>query len=110
MSNVTCNNCGWVHFAVTKHYAKKQIRDFADYWNSSPVETKLNFFKYGASPEELPSKYDEEEHYQKYTKCLLCGESYKNFRESKEEDCPIGCTIGPILDYKEYNDNEGLSL
>ena len=110
MNNVTCNNCGWVHFPVTRAYAKQQTREFADFWNNAPTETKLNYFRYGASPEELPEKYDEEKHFQGYEYCHRCGEHYKNFRESLPKDCPDWCTISPVLDYKEYNDNEGIGF
>ena len=72
MRNVTCNNCGWVHFPITKEYATTLYRD--------------------------------------YTRCFSCGESYKNFRESKPNDVPRGCTIQPILDYTEFDYQLGISL
>src|SRR3990167_6783757 len=108
MRDVTCNNCGWVHFAVTRAYAQKQTDEFADFWDSSSIETKTSYFRFGAKPEELPKKYNRITHFHGYEVCNCCGESYKNFRESKVGDVPDGCTIGAILDYREYNDNEGL--
>ena len=108
--NVTCNNCGWVHFAVTRAHAKTQSKEFADFWNAASIDTKLCYFKLGTTPAELPKTYDADKHFARYTSCFQCGESYKNFRESKEDDCPIGCTIQPILDYKEFDCQEGLSV
>ena len=100
VKNVTCTNCGWVHFGVSKKYMDQQAKEFAEYFNSSNLETKKLFWneKYRGP---IPDKYPIDQHIKSYFHCARCGESYKNFRESKENDCPDGCTIGPILDFRE---------
>lgn|SRR3990167_3069566 len=110
MNTVTCNNCGWVHFAVTRTHAKQQTKEFANFWNNAPLETKLQFSALNTKPEDLPTTYNEEIHFASYLQCFRCGESYKNFRESKPEDCPVGCTIQSILDYRDFDDQAGISL
>lgn len=99
---VTCNNCGWVHFPVSKDYVQKQTQEFGDFWDAASKETKANYWneKYRGP---MPDLYPRAEHAAGYKKCFKCGESYKNFRESKEGDCPDGCTIGPILDKFDIN-------
>ena len=72
MREVTCNNCGWVHIAVTSQEARMNRHN--------------------------PDK------------CFRCGENYKNFREAKVGDCPRGSTIQAILDYREFNYQEGISF
>ena len=99
-----------MHMAISREHAKKQTKDFADFWNNAPIPTKLCYFRYGAKASELPEKYDEVEHFGQYLNCFRCGESYKNFRESKSSDCPNGVTIQPILDYQDFNHQEGISL
>mgnify|MGYP001575307848 CR=1 FL=1 len=32
-----------------------------------------------------------------YMHCFRCGGSYSNFRPATERDCPVGCTLQPIL-------------
>ena len=107
--NVTCNNCGWVHFAVTKAYAKGQTKQFCDFWDTQEKHVREHYWNEQYQGP-MPAKYPREKHYAGYLTCNRCGESYKNFRESKLEDSPIGCTIGPILDFREFNANEGISL
>ncbi|RLF67115.1 MAG: hypothetical protein DRN30_00790 [Thermoplasmata archaeon] len=36
-----------------------------------------------------------------YMSCFGCGGSYLDFKNSKEGDCPEGCTINPILEFDE---------
>jgi len=36
-------------------------------------------------------------HTSTYLKCRGCGGSYKNFRDSRSSDSPLGCTLSPIL-------------
>ena len=97
----TCKNCGWVHFAVSRDYIKKQTKEFAAFWNNSSIKTKLLYMPLGTKESDLPERYNEQKHSERYLRCFKCGDSYKNFRKSKEKDSPVGCTIQPILDYKE---------
>jgi hypothetical protein len=93
--NVTCNSCGWVSFGVSAEYVKQQTKDFGDYWDAADKKTRSQFWSEKYSP--MPDKYPREQHAKGYEKCFRCGGPYTNFRESKEHDCPVGCTIGPIL-------------
>jgi hypothetical protein len=36
-----------------------------------------------------------------YTHCHSCGNDYKNFKDALPDDCPDGCTIGPIMNRNE---------
>lgn len=87
MREVTCNNCGWVHMAVTRSYAVNQVKEFNDFYETLSTEYKCNY----AGPASIGS----------YEKCFYCGGSYLNFREFKEGDCPDGVTIQPILHFTE---------
>jgi hypothetical protein len=93
---LTCNNCGWVHFGVSREYVEKQTQEFGDYWDAADKETKESFWS-RAVRGPMPDLFPRAEHALGYTKCQRCRGSYTNFRESKEGDCPNGCTIGPIL-------------
>ena len=82
IDNVTCVECGWVSFAVTRQYARDAIKKFNEWYEQQPPETKDS---YGGRPSST-----------KDYRCQRCGsEGY--FVPSKPEDCPIGCTIGPVI-------------
>jgi protein-arginine kinase activator protein McsA len=85
MAQVTCTNCGWVHFAVSREHAEGQVKSFNDYVKTIPVEKHKEFW--GGN---LAAIED-------YESCKLCGSSYKDMRAAKPGDCPDGCTIGPII-------------
>jgi hypothetical protein len=84
---VTCLNCGWVHFQVDTAYIDKWEADWKVFWAKSTEETRE---MYGCK--DAPPTREEE-----YLKCFNCNGSYKNFRDAREDDCPDGCTIQPIL-------------
>lgn len=92
MRNVTCNNCGWVHMGVTAEYALKQVREFNEYFDKLNKTQQEDF--YGGKGASLS----------RYLFCARCNGNYKDFRVSKPEDCPDGCTISPILDFEETLD------
>lgn len=82
----TCNKCGWVHFGISIESAEEEVRRFNKmYEELTPGEKERYYGSRGASMEA-------------YEKCCRCGNTYKDFHESEEGDCPRGCTIGPILE------------
>jgi len=83
MSHRTCNQCGWVAFGVTRAFAEAEVERFNQFYRSSPPETK-----------ELYNGPSSIAHYEC---CNRCGNEYTNFRDSIETDCPIGCTLSPII-------------
>jgi hypothetical protein len=89
MKFVTCNNCNWVHFEVPRMHAEQDVLRFNEYFMSLSDKERQDF--YGDKGADI-SLYDS---------CHRCNGSYKNFRDSVEGDCPIGCTIGPIIDRNE---------
>ena len=85
MKTVTCNKCGWVWFQVSREHAVKQVAEFNIYFESLSKQEQNDY--YGGRGAVL----------ERYESCW-CGNSYKNFRDSKPGDCPDGCTISPIID------------
>lgn len=81
----TCNQCGWVHFGVTRDDAESQVVLFNTYFNKLSAEQQNEM--YGGKPASIGL----------YESCQRCGNSCKEFRESKQGDCPDGSTIGPII-------------
>jgi protein-arginine kinase activator protein McsA len=90
MEFVTCNKCGWVHMGTSLEFAKKEIESFNKYYDTLTPEKQE--FNYGSKRASLEKSW---------LKCNTCGNTYKNFRVSKDNDCPIGCTISPILHFSE---------
>lgn len=85
MKERTCNNCGWVHFAVTRQHAEEEVKRFNEFFDTLTEEKQQQF--YGGKHSTIAQ----------YEHCFLCGNTYKDFRDAKEEDCPIGVTLGPII-------------
>lgn len=89
--DVTCLKCGWVHREVSREYAERQSHEFVDWYHKQNEEIKK---MYGSSPSYTSMMYN-------YEHCFRCGAMYKEFRDSKLEDCPDGCTLGPIIDRRQ---------
>lgn len=88
MRNLTCRQCGWVHFAVSRQHAINAIRQFNDYYDSlSPDEQQEC---YGGRKASLVRTYGT---------CNRCGAKNTRSRTStgKELDAIRGCTIGPLI-------------
>lgn len=85
---VTCGKCGWVHFSVTRKYAEEAVESFNRYFLNCTPEQKEHFGGKGAN-------------LAPYLSCMLCGSPHTEFRDSKDGDCPDGCTLNPILHYNE---------
>ena len=79
----TCLKCGWVHFGVTRAYAEEQVAKFGAYFDSQPPEVQAQFGRKSSMAD--------------YERCNFCGGPHTNFRSSEPNDCPDGCTIGPII-------------
>ena len=81
---VTCNNCGWVHFEVTRAFAEQQVAAFNAHYETLSDEAKSHYSTKQATIEP-------------YERCNSCRGSYKNFRPAVDGDCPKFCTINPII-------------
>jgi len=82
----TCNKCGWVHFVVTREHAENEVKTFNEFFDTLIEEEQQS--NYGGRRSTI----------KQYEHCSLCGNTYKDFRDSKEDDCPIGVTLGPIIE------------
>jgi hypothetical protein len=80
----TCNICGWVAFAVTRADAEASVASFNDYFGKADAYARSLFGNRRAS-------------ITGYEKCFGCAGPYTNFRDAVEGDCPIGCTLQPII-------------
>lgn len=82
---VTCLNCGRVHFEVSLEYAKKEVADFNTWRQTQTQEVRE---MYGDRDSVLES----------YLQCMQCGSAHTQFRDAVEGDCPPGCTLSPIVE------------
>jgi hypothetical protein len=90
MSNTrTCNQCGWVAFGVTREHAEAEVKKFNAYFDTLSKDQQEEF--YGGEGSSIQS----------YERCMLFNGPHTNFRESKPEDCPYGCTLNPIIVEKD---------
>lgn len=81
-----CNQCDWIHFAVTRAYAIKEVLDFNQFYDGLTKKEQKN---YGGRRSSIHT----------YERCFRCGNSYTNFRDGSEadEDRSFGHTIQPII-------------
>jgi len=85
MNERTCNKCGWVHFGVTYEFAQNEVDSFNAMYDELTESEKQRYYGgHGAS-------------IKNYENCLFCGNSWKDFRDAKDDDCPDGVTMGPII-------------
>jgi hypothetical protein len=87
---ITCLECGWVYFAVSREHAEAEVSKFNEYFDGLSKVTQEEF--YGGRKASI----------QQYEVCW-CGNPYTNFRESLPGDCPDGVTLNPII-YEETNE------
>jgi hypothetical protein len=87
-NQVTCNRCGRVHFVVTRAYAEEQVKQYNEFLRTLDDEERKHYPR----PPAFVSDYE---------RCDMCGASYLDFRPFREGDCPMGCTLGPIIDRTE---------
>jgi ribosomal protein L37E len=88
---VLCKACGWVHFNVSKQYVLDWENHWKVIWNGMSDSDKADF-----GCEKSPPKVKDV-----YINCSRCGGSYKNFRDAKKEELPLGSTIVGILNRQE---------
>lgn len=86
----TCLKCGRVAFGVSRQYAVGQARRFTRFIRSVYGQQVAD--QYGIKD---PSNYTQDWR-KEYGRCG-CGNSWENFRDAKEDDCPDGCTLSPII-------------
>lgn len=79
----TCNRCGWVHMAVTREHAEKEVKEFNAWYDTQPPEIQEHFGR----PASVERDYD---------RCFLCGPG-ATFRPFQDGDCPDGVTIQPAI-------------
>ena len=79
---MTCNQCGWVAFGVTREHAVEEVARFNAYFDGSPPEVQEMF----------GNRRSDVSH---YTFCHRCGG--EKFHDSEAGDCPAGCTLSPII-------------
>ncbi len=84
---VTCNACGWVHFSYTRKQAEQEVEDFNNYFDTLTSQQQQD--NYGGRRSSI----------NRYETCDRCGGSYTNFRPFRQNDCPDGCTITPIIHF-----------
>lgn len=81
----TCNKCGWVHFGVTYEFAQNEVNSFNAMYDELTVAEQQRY--YGGHGGSIKN----------YENCFFCGNSWKDFRDAVEGDCPYGVTMQPII-------------
>ena len=90
VTEITCLNCGWVHFALTEEQAQEQVDNFNKWYDAQDEATHALYKNEGAS-------------IGNYVGCRLCHTN--SFRLAEEGDCPIGCTLSPVIWEDKANDS-----
>jgi hypothetical protein len=85
----TCKKCGQVHFSVSLAYVQNNVNTFNEYFDTLSIEDQQTLYN-GQRSSITP-----------YTKCVVCGNPYTNFKLFENNDCPSGVTINPILERNE---------
>ena len=80
---VSCDNCYWVHFQVSREYAVNQVAEFNAHLSEQDRLTRTSTVEEG------------------YLSCKRCGGSYKHFHDSFDHEVSFGSTINPVLDRNE---------
>lgn len=80
----TCNRCGWVAFGVTRAFAEAGVRRFNAFFDSSSDAVRES---YGNRRSVIAN----------YERCHRCGGPHTDFRDAVDGDCPVGCTLSPII-------------
>lgn len=85
---VTCNECGWVHFAISREHALEEVASFNKYYSTLTKKEQKEF--YGGKSSSIG-----------YYEHCRCGNTYKDFRKAKAGDVPHACTVSPIIQKKD---------
>lgn len=87
---VICKFCGWIHFQVSREYAKSEVKSFNEMFDKLSKEQQELY--YGGRKSSVRN----------YEYCHLCGTCYHNFRNvTKKDKFPNGSTISPIITRKD---------
>ncbi len=86
LRHVTCRNCGWIHFAITREYAEAEVHRFNTFFRAQTQEVKD---AYG----------NKESWIGEYEFCFVCMQD--DFYETPAEDAPRGVTLNPII-YEDF--------
>ena len=77
--------------SYTRQQAQAEVDSFNEYFDTLTPQKQQDY--YGGRRSSIT----------RYEHCGNCGGSYINFRVSKPDDCPDGCTINPII-HEEKNE------
>lgn len=80
--DVTCIKCGTVHFAVTREFAETEVKTFNAHFDKMSDEDRASYGNRRSSMRQ-------------YEGCGFCKGT--EFRPSKPNDCPVGCTLSPVI-------------
>jgi uncharacterized protein with PIN domain len=69
---------------VTRQFAENAVAEFNTYFEAQVLSIREMF---GNKPASIAA----------YERCNRCGGPHTDMRESMPDDCPVGCTIGPII-------------
>ena len=78
---VTCLNCGWVSYAVTRAEAEVEVARMNRYLATLSEQDRRGWRPEGASTTTYV--------------CMNCGG--REFRPARAEDCPDGATTNPVI-------------
>jgi len=93
VNEVTCKQCGTVHYAITFEEASINVKNFNHYYFSLTEKEQKEMYG-DISPTGMLQ----------YEQCSVCKNPYTNFRNATDDDAPIGVTLSPILGWDE-NEN-----
>ena len=70
---------------LTREYAQAEVDSFNVYYDTLTPEQQQEY--YGGKRSSIKN----------YERCFHCGQTDGDFRPSKDDDCPRGCTIQPTI-------------
>lgn len=84
---VTCERCGWVHWPISRAYAEQSVA----------LANQRNDAISRCGDDDFRPVYFQREDISRYERCFRCGAPHTEMKKSKPEDCPVGCTLQPII-------------
>lgn len=84
-NEITCLDCGWISYAVTRAEAERMIESFNRYFDRLPSKDQQRF--YAGRRADLSSY-----------RCINCGNGDDlRFRPARASDSPYGVTVNPVV-------------
>lgn len=83
-----CSKCGWIHYAVARKEAERQVKEFNKYYHTLSKQKQRDF--YG----------DSESHISSYEYCFFCSAHYKDIKNEPSKSI-AGSTVQPIIHFEE---------